>query len=144
MKIGILFPAVCLALVTSPVAAQSANPFKPGNSGGMTPEQVRKAVAAEMAAQKNAAPGNPADVAAIPSQPGAPAGSPVGMVSPGMTLPVAAPVIVDPVADLFADGGTFVGCVNKTPVFRDRVGRRAYFTSKELKDSHEARRFARC
>lgn len=130
MKFGILIPLACLAAAASPALAQSANPFQPSKSGA-SQEQIRAAVAAELAAQNNAAPmPNPADVGAMPSQPGA--------------TPVAEAVVLDPVGSLFDAGGTFVGCVGRTPVFRDKAGRRAYFTSEELKNSHEARRFARC
>ena len=50
----------------------------------------------------------------------------------------------DPVAALISDGGAFVGCARNVPIFRDKVGRRIYFTTKELKDSEATRRYARC
>ena len=156
-------------LVCSPViAAAQSNPFVPPARGsGLSREEVAEIVRREAAKngqanQKPATPANgaPAGTANIPSQPGgaaapgapgAPGGSPVG---PGVPTPpvnangqmTAMPVVVDadPIAELLASGGSFVGCVGNTPVFKDKVGRRAYFTTKELRKSNEARRYTRC
>ena len=125
MRTAIVLSAICLA-VSAPSAFAQSNPFQPTTGGGMSDAEIRAAVAAEMRAQAEAAAEN-IDVAAIETQGGA----------------VAEPVL-DPVSVLLQGGGSFVGCVGKTPVFKDKVGRRAYFTSDELEKSHEARRYARC
>lgn len=104
-------------------------------------------------------PGNPS-VAGMPSQPGSapggmpggPKGSPVGpgsavppqLTANGQVGPTSVGMTDDVVATLLSDGGSFVGCAGSTPIFNDKGGRRAYFTSKELRNSHVARRFARC
>lgn len=127
MRTAIVLSAICLAATSSAAVAQS-NPFAP-KQGGLTDAEIRAAVAAEMQKQQQQASTiDPAEVANIEAQSGA----------------VAAEPIPDPVSVLLEAGGAFVGCVGKTPVFKDKVGRRAYFTSEELGNSHEARRYARC
>lgn len=86
--------------------------------------------------QSQLRPGAPG-VSGLPQQPG---GVPSASTASGQPAARAA----DPVADMLKDGGIFVGCVGGTPVFKDRIGRRAYFTTKELRESNEARRFTRC
>lgn len=135
-----------LALISGAAMAQS-NPFAPQNNGGLTKQQVEE-IARNAAAQANAqnagnpAPGSP--TAGVPDQPGNPAsglpnGSPVG--SAGGTV---ATEIIDPVSQLMSEEGVFVGCVRNTPIFKDKFGRRVYFTTKELKNSEAAKRFTRC
>lgn len=156
-----------LLLSTTPVVAQQ-NPFVPPSSGGLSKAQVQAIIRAEVARQatqggataqggpagveatmkggKPALPGSgaAAAVGALPSQGGgAPTGVSTATTAPGGKggLDVDAN---DPVSQLISDGGQFVGCVSATPVFKDKDGRRAYFTSKELKASNEAKRIARC
>lgn len=88
---------------------------------------------------KSALPGSGAATAvgALPSQGG---GAPTGV----STANNAGADSSDVITQLLADGGQFVGCVSATPVFKDKDGRRAYFTSKELKASNAAKRIARC
>ena len=128
MRTAIVLSAICL-LGSSPAALAQSNPFAP-KSSAMTDAEIRAAVAAELKAQADAAAlaVDPAEVANIEPQAAA----------------VAAEPVLDPVSVLLEAGGSFVGCVGKTPVFKDNVGRRAYFSSEELKNSHEARRYARC
>lgn len=156
-----------LFLSATPAAAQQ-NPFVPPSSGGMSKAQVQAIIRAEVARQaaqggaptqgapdggvasqmkggKPALPGSgaAAAVGALPSQGG---GAPTG-VSTATTAPGGKGGLGgsdDPVSQLLSDGGSFVGCVSATPVFKDKDGRRAYFTSKELKASNEAKRIARC
>lgn len=155
MKARIVFTALSLMMV-SDVAVAQENPFAPRSNGGLTRaqiEQIARQEYQEQQAQREAqnpapaegAPGTPAapgapGTDAIPSQPGAPAGSPIAGGA-GVTAVVEAE---DPVAALISDGGAFVGCARNVPIFRDKVGRRIYFTTKELKDSEATRRYARC
>ncbi len=165
-------PGIALGVVAMPsVAMAQSNPFTPPSNGGLSRRQVEEMIArqaAQNASNNNGsdqAPSSPAGpsgspavppgaangVTGIPSQgagPGAPSGNPVqgmagGQVSGGQMVPSSA-MSEDPVEQLLAEGGSFIGCVGSTPVFADKVGRRAYFTTKELRNSHEARRFARC
>ena len=162
---GGLIAAVLLA--STPAMAQR-NPFVPPAGGGMSKAQMQALVKAEVARQaaaaqggtaagggiaaqmKGAKPGLPgagaaAAVGALPSQTG---GAPTGVsTASGKNAPagaLAGGVNDDPVSKLLEGGGQFVGCVSSTPVFKDKDGRRAYFTSKELKASDEAKRIARC
>lgn len=151
------FSALSLLAVTGPATAQS-NPFVPKSSGGLTKEQVEEIVrkeAAANAARQNNTPSDPnapagptanspqSPTEGLPTQAGAPNGSPVAG-TPGAAGVTAVVSAEDPVAALIADGGSFVGCVRAVPIFRDSVGRRIYFTSKELKASDAIKRYARC
>lgn len=158
--------AACMLVMTPlPVLAQS-NPFLPP-SNGLSREQIAQIVRAEIARNGGTAPGAPSTPGA-PGAPGAPSAprpstpptpqpgvsgipnQPAGMVPPpggttgSVSVTAGRPDRPDPVADLLREGGQFVGCVGATPLFKDRLGRRAYFTTRELMISHEARRFARC
>ena len=140
-------------LALTDVAAAQSNPFVPQNQGGLTRRQVEEIVRqqqAEQAAQPQAqqpgqAPGDPQPATdGIPAQQnGVPGGSPVAGAAgaAGVTAVIAAE---DPVAVLISEGGSFVGCVRSVPIFRDSVGRRIYFTTKELKASDAIKRYARC
>lgn len=157
MKARIVFTALSLLMI-SDVAAAQENPFAPRSNGGLTRAQIEQIARQEYQAQEAqrqaqnpmpaegspdapVAPGAPAtSTDGIPSQAGAPSGSPVAGGS-GVTAVVEAE---DPVAALIADGGAFVGCARNVPIFRDKVGRRIYFTTKELKASEATRRYARC
>ena len=157
-------------LVCSPViAAAQTNPFVPPTRGaGLSREEVAEIVRREAERNRSAQPQTqtgsptnpPGSVSDIPSPPGAPgagapgapggsplagAGSPIPPVNASgqmNSIPVEVPT--DPIAELLANGGNFVGCVGNTPVFKDSAGGRAYFTTKERRKSHEARRYARC
>ena len=151
--VGIL---IALTVTATPVAlAAQSNPFAPPQrGGGLTREQIQKiaqeeaqkAASTQTPAGEEGSPplpaqaGTPNPAAGVPSQNGAPSGSPVG--PGGMMVPSSASS--DPIAELVSNGGSFMGCIGSTPVFKDKVGRRAYFTSKELKESNEARRHIRC
>ena len=157
MKARIVFTALSL-MVMSDVAVAQENPFAPRSNGGLTRAQIEQIARQEyqqQEAQREAqgpasptgapdapvAPGTPA-TEGIPSQAGAPSGSPVaGVVGAGAAVIVE---VEDPVALLITDGGAFVGCARNVPIFRDEVGRRIYFTTKELKNSEATRRYARC
>jgi len=159
MRFSVFVTTLCLVAAPSAVMAQS-NPFLPPSAGGISRQQVeeivrrevRSAVETSAVSQTPAMPGAPGAgvpsgmpvapgaTAGLPSQPGAALAQP--NVTGGAMAPAEAPG--DPVSDLLKDGGSFVGCVGATPIFKDAVGRRVYFTSKELRNSHEARRFARC
>ena len=132
------------------MAHAQSNPFVPPQAS-ISKAQIEQMVRQEVERTrvqggKTGAPGanpsgvNPSDptvrnaVGGAPQQPG---GTPVANTA-------AAPEGPDPVAELLKDSGMFVGCVSGTPVFKDKLGRRAYFTTKELRESNEARRFARC
>lgn len=148
--------AALLGVALAPAALAQSNPFMPPQGGGMSRSQIEQIVRQEVerAKSQQARTGvptlpngqKPGGVNGLPSQPGGGGGvntasqAPQGGSSPASP---AAPV-VDPVADLLKEGGVFVGCVGGTPVFKDKVGRRAYFTTKELRESNEARRFTRC
>ena len=153
MKRFLVVGSISLAsLLLSPaiVSAQS-NPFAPRANSGLTKAEVEAIArkAAEDRAKQSAESGNPSPApatpdqgnpaAGLPSQPGVPSGSPVG---PG--APMGPQQELDPIAALMAEDGVFVGCVRNVPIFKDKMGRRIYFTTKELKDSMAARRFARC
>lgn len=173
-KHGCLAMAVIFAASATPALAQSRNPFVPPSGGlskKQIEDIVRAEVArngggqsiapSPQGPQPNAPQGGVAGqlrngtgsaVAAIPTQGGGQPnastasdgrGGPVGATGPG-GAPTALASVDDPVAKVVADGGGFVGCVGSTPVFKDKDGRRAYFTSKELKLSNVARRYARC
>ena len=153
MKARIVFTALSLLMI-SDVAAAQENPFAPRSNGGLTRAQIEQIARQEYQAQEAQrqsqnptpaegsadAPVAPGATDGIPSQAGAPSGSPVAGGS-GVTAVVEAE---DPVAALIADGGAFVGCARNVPIFRDKVGRRIYFTTKELKASEATRRYARC
>jgi len=129
-----------LALFSGAAMAQS-NPFAPQNNGGLTKQQVEE-IARNAAAQQNAQ--NAAPTAGVPDQPGNPAaglpnGSPIGPSTETVAIE-----IIDPVSQLMSEEGVFVGCVRNTPIFKDKFGRRIYFTTQELKDSDAAKRFTRC
>lgn len=162
MKSRYLFAGAILGLtLMSPSLAQ--NPFVPP-SGGLTKAQVEAIVRTEVAKSGGivspGAPGAPGipgasgvssqmvppgAVGALPSQRG---GSPTANVAStsrqGDAAGALAEIGLDPIDELLKAGGSFVGCVADTPVFRDANGRRAYFTSEELRGSSTARRFARC
>lgn len=161
---------VAALLLSSMPAAAQQNPFVPPSSGGLSKAQVQAIIRAEVARQgaQSAAAGGPAvqggvtsqmkgggksalpgsgaaaAVGALPSQGG---GAPTGVSTASMGGSSGGKVVSDPsdpVGQLVGDGGQFVGCVSATPVFKDKDGRRAYFTSKELKASNVAKRIARC
>ena len=153
--------AVMLGATLAPAATAQSNPFVPPQSG-MSRAQIEQIVRQEVERAKvqqartgvPTASGNPSNPNAprpnggvnnLPQQQGGGGGVNTASQAPQGTAPAspAAPV-VDPVADLLKEGGVFVGCVGGTPVFKDKVGRRAYFTTKELRESNEARRFTRC
>lgn len=149
-----------LALLPASQAMSQSNPFRPpAAGGGMSKAQIQEMVAQELARQQGGGrspQGGPSGgglnsqlrdpgVNGLPSQRG---GRPVantagggGRAGMGSGGGASAP---DPVADVLSDGGQFVGCVSSTPVFKDKVGRRVYFTSKELRESNAARRYAHC
>lgn len=111
-------------------------------------QEVDRAKASASKTEASAIPGAPgsppagtgAAVGKLGTQPGGTPNANVASTAPqGPATPAS-----DAVADLVKDGGIFVGCVGGTPVFKDKSGRRAYFTSKELRESNEARRFTRC
>ena len=153
MKARIVFTALSL-LMMSDVAVAQENPFAPKSNGGLTRAQIEQIARQEYQAQEAQrqsqnptpaegsadAPVAPGATDGIPSQAGAPSGSPVAGGA-GVTAVVAAE---DPVAALIGEGGAFVGCARNVPIFRDKVGRRIYFTTKELKASEATRRYARC
>lgn len=147
--------AVVLGAVLAPAALAQSNPFVPPQAG-MSRTQIEQIVRQEVdraRAQAKAAGtdtpttgpgpnGAKGDVGKLPQQQG---GNPsANTASGGGSSGGPATPAVDPVADLLKDGGIFVGCVGGTPVFKDKIGRRAYFTTKELRESNEARRFTRC
>lgn len=156
MKTRIAFATLSM-LMLSDVAIAQENPFAPKQQSGLTRAQIeqiaRQEYEAQEAQRQQQSPESPpvgAPVApgteGIPSQPGAngaPGGSPVAGAAgaAGVTAVVEAE---DPVAALISDGGSFVGCVRSVPIFRDSVGRRIYFTTKELKNSEATKRYARC
>jgi hypothetical protein len=132
--------AAFIGVAFSSAAIAQNNPFVPPQPS-MSRAQIEQIVRQEVAKQQPA--GNPG---AKPGAPGAPANAQAGngaANNPAAPQKPEAPAI-DPVAELLKDGGIFVGCVSGTPVFKDKAGRRAYFTTKELRESNEARRFARC
>ena len=150
--------AIAAAFSAQPALAQS-NPFMPPQAG-MSRDQIQAIVRQEIEKARASQPlptkdGKPAGPAGPNGQPAvSPNGQPVKSSIPGASgtpgtpgapgAPGAAPAVVDPVAELLKQGGTFVGCVAGTPVFKDKIGRRAYFTTKELRESNDARRFTRC
>jgi hypothetical protein len=156
-----------LLLAAAPAAAQQ-NPFVPPSTGGMSKAQVQAIIRSEIARQAGqggaAAQGIP-PAGGVASQmkggkPPLPGSSAAAAINGLSTQQGGAPTGVstaadgrggkgkgdpnDPISQLVEDGGQFVGCVSATPVFKDKDGRRAYFTSKELKASNEAKRIARC
>lgn len=147
MRIVAICSAIALGAVSAPAAHAQSNPFLPPQQSlsrvqiqEIVKQEVERARAesgakgADANAAKPGASGTP-NVNGQPQQPGAaPGGAPAAPSAP-------AP---DAVADLLKEGGSFIGCVNNTPIFKDKMGRRAYFTTKELRESNEARRFARC
>lgn len=145
---GYLIFALMLGAPASSFAQE--NPFAPPPPrGGLSRAEIAEIARneARSQAEKEAATPDAATPAPTPApapapvQAGTPNGSPVD--GNGALIPVA-PVILDPVEQLISDGGVFVGCIGDTPVFKDKFGRRTYFTSKELKESNEARRYIRC
>lgn len=148
--------AVVLGAFAAPVAYAQSNPFVPPQAG-MSRTQIEQIVRQEVeraraqqggkpgspSPQNPAGPGNPnlprSDVNGLPQQQGGNPSANTAAQGAGPQTPAS-----DPVADLLKDGGVFVGCVGGTPVFKDKIGRRAYFTTKELRESNEARRFTRC
>lgn len=127
----------------------SATPARPNRPGPTGPNMPGIPVIPDVSGMPSQ-PGNAAIAAPNPYASG-PQGSPVGAESlgsanlPNVGQSGSSPIVSDDViGTLLSDGGTFVGCVGATPVFTDKDGRRAYFTSKELRKSHVARRFARC
>lgn len=143
------FTALALvALSLSSVAAAQSNPFQPpAAGGGLSKAEVQRIAAEEAkknaagAADPNAPSGSPVapGTGSIPSQPMGPAGAPAGMISG----PPAEPQI-SAVDKFFEAGGVFVGCVGSKPMFATKGGKRAYFTSKDLRKSNEARHLVRC
>lgn len=146
--------ALVVAFMATPALAQS-NPFMPPQAG-MTREQIQAIVRKEIDDARKLQPTTPtkgppvigpdgkAIKSAVDNTRPQGAGVPVANTAAGGTPGAPAAPVSDPVADLLKEGGSFVGCVGGTPVFKDKIGRRAYFTSKELRESNEARRFARC
>ena len=152
--------ALALSAFMAPTASAQSNPFMPPQQG-MSRAQIQEIVRAEVertraqqtAQQKDGKPPVPGQPGATPQinggvgglpqqQGGQPSASTAANGNGSPAKPAeAAP---DPVAELMKDGGTFVGCVSGTPIFKDQTGRRAYFTTKELRESNAARRFTRC
>lgn len=161
---GLVLAAFFLSAM--PASAQQ-NPFVPPSSGGLSKAQVQAIIRAEVARQAasgggGAAPsadgsvtsqmkgggkpplpgsGAAAVVGSLPTQGG---GAPTGVSTAAGGRAGGASDPNDVISQLISDGGQFVGCVSATPVFKDKDGRRAYFTSKELKASNAAKRIARC
>lgn len=156
--------AVVLGAFAAPAALAQSNPFVPPQAGvsrAQIEQIVRQEVERARAQQGGksgtsspqpsgnpgtpSGPGNPNPtnpaVNGLPQQQG---GTPSANTAARGTAGAAAAEASDPVADILKEGGIFVGCVGGTPVFKDKIGRRAYFTTKELRESNEARRFARC
>ncbi len=168
---GVVLTALLLA--SAPAAAQN-NPFVPpqgGISKAQVQAIIRAELAREAQAGGPGAPAGPGGPGAPaggvagqmkggPAGPAGPGGSRAAAAINGLTAAQGSPNGVstaskdgkggvggdsdDPVGQLITGGGQFVGCVSATPVFKDKDGRRAYFTSKELKASNEAKRIARC
>lgn len=144
--------AAVLGAFLAPAALAQSNPFVPPKSSVSQAEiqaMIRQEMQKQASSQKSSAPvgveGQMKDpgVANLPQGKGGnPSASTASKENGKSDVPdINAP---DPVADLLKDGGSFVGCVEGTPIFKDRIGRRAYFTTKELRESNEARRYARC
>lgn len=147
MRIVSICSAIALGAVSAPAAYAQSNPFLPPQQS-LSRVQIQEIVKQEveraraengtkgtsdpLGAPKPGASGTP-NVNNQPQQAAGPSGAP----APATPAP-------DAVADLLKEGGSFIGCVNNTPIFKDKMGRRAYFTTKELRESNEARRFARC
>lgn len=144
--------AVVLGSLWASAASAQSNPFVPPQSG-LSRAQIQELVRQEVERVKVSQPkpeigpdGKPLPNANVQSKmnnlPTQPGGVPAANTAGGPQGQPAA--VVDVVADLIKEGGIFVGCVDRTPVFKDKSGRRAYFTTKELRESNEARRFTRC
>lgn len=149
--------AICSVLLigaaTAPSALAQSNPFVPPQAG-ISRTQIEQIVRQEverarLQSGKTATPAVPGGT--NPATPGTPATKAAvdGTAQQKDGKPIAstastAPQGDDVVADLLKEGGMFVGCVGGTPVFKDKIGRRAYFTTKELRESNEARRYTRC
>lgn len=143
--------AVALGAFVAPSAMAQSNPFVPPQSAGMSKAQIEELVRQTVAssAKQQPARSNSDGSAGVTSQmkdgvrglPTQQGGVPNANVASNMPQ---GPAAADPVADLLKDGGSFIGCVGGTPIFKDKIGRRAYFTTKELRESNEARRFTRC
>lgn len=143
--------ALVVAFTATPALAQS-NPFMPPQAGmsrdqiqSIVRQEIEKARASQPATPTRNSTGGPATSPSVASAVANTAQQP-GATPSANTASNAAPATpaVDPIGELLKDGGVFVGCVGGTPVFKDKIGRRAYFTTKELRESNEARRFARC
>ncbi len=148
MRIVAICSAIALGAVSAPAAYAQSNPFLPPQQG-LSRVQIQEIVKQEVERARAESGAKGADAnAAKPGAPGAPNvnGQPqqAGGVAPGAAPATPSAPAPDPVADLLKEGGSFVGCVSSTPIFKDKMGRRAYFTTKELRESNEARRFARC
>jgi hypothetical protein len=145
--------AAVLGALMAPAALAQSNPFVPPKSSVSKAEieaMIRQEMLKQAASQKGApsAPGVEGQMKdqgvmnAPQGKGGTPSASTASKENGKSDVPdINAP---DAVADLLKDGGSFVGCVEGTPIFKDRIGRRAYFTTKELRESNEARRYARC
>lgn len=153
-RVLILMATACAVFPASQALAQ-ANPFVPPAGNGLTRAQIEQIVRQEVdrthpSGKSGELPGGPdgiagqmrggPNVAGLPSQKG---GKPLANTAAG-GAGAATPDTSDPVADLLKDGGVFVGCVADTPIFKDKLNRRAYFTTKELRESNAARRYTRC
>jgi len=139
---GNISKAQVQAIIRAEIARQAAQAG--GAASAQQTAPVQGGVASQMRGARPALPGSGA-AAAIGSLPSQGGGAPTGVsTASGDGKGAASGNPNDPVSVLIAGGGQFVGCVSATPVFKDKDGRRAYFTSKELKTSNEARRIARC
>lgn len=148
MRIVAICSAIALGAVSAPAAYAQSNPFLPPQQG-LSRVQIQEIVKQEV--ERARAESGAKGAAETPGTPGAPkpgaSGAPSNLPQQAGGAPAnAGPATPAPdaVADLLKEGGSFIGCVSNTPIFKDKMGRRAYFTTKELRESNEARRFARC
>lgn len=136
-------------------AASAQNPFVRPQASGLTKAQIEQIIRQEVQSsvhqQRSGTPTSPTGPNGQPVRPdslnqqkgGVPEANTASR-APQQGAAGATTAADDPVAALLKEGGVFVGCVSGTPIFKDKIGRRAYFTTKELRESNEARRFTRC
>jgi hypothetical protein len=153
--VSICSAVVLGALLSPPVAAQN-NPFVRPQSSGLSKAQIEQLVRQQVEAsvRQNRSTTSPSPVGPngqpqarpdnLPQQQGGQPQANTASRAPQGGSSGSPSSADDPIANLLKDGGVFVGCVSGTPIFKDKIGRRAYFTTKELRESNEARRFARC
>jgi len=150
--------AAVLGALLAPAALAQSNPFMPPQQAGMSKAQieqlVRQQVEQSVRQQATRTPTTPTvgpngqpqvRPDGLPQQTGGqPRANVASNATQGGGTSGGAAQADDPVAVLLKEGGLFVGCVGGTPIFKDKIGRRAYFTTKELRESNEARRLTRC